>query len=51
MDDLTPQEAHGIYGRNWRHVDEAALLPHERNLIAALRLVFGDPDSPGAGGV
>lgn len=51
MDELTPQEAHGIYERNWRHVDEAALLPHEQNLIAVLRLVFGDPDSPGAGGV
>ena len=51
MDELTRQEAHGIYERNWRHVDEAALLPHERNSIAALRLVFGDPDSPGAGGV
>jgi hypothetical protein len=51
MDELTPREALGIYERNWRHVDEAALLPRERNLIAALRLVFGEADAPGAGGV
>lgn len=47
--ELTPRETLGIYERNWRHVDEAALLPHERNLIDALRLAFGGVDSPGAG--
>lgn len=51
VDELTPQEALGIYERNWRHIDEAALLPHERNLIAALREALGEADAPGAGGV
>lgn len=50
-DELTPREALGIYERNWRHVDEAALLPHERNLIDALRLAFGGSESPGSGDV
>ena len=48
-DALTPREALGIYERNWRHVDETALLPHERNLIDALRLAFGGAETPGAG--
>jgi transcriptional regulator with XRE-family HTH domain len=50
-DELTPREALGIYERNWRHIDEAALLPRERNLIDALRLAFGGADSPGVGDV
>jgi transcriptional regulator with XRE-family HTH domain len=50
-DVLTPREALGIYERNWRHLDEAALLPREQNLIDALRLAFGGVDSPGAGNV
>ncbi|MDP2139268.1 MAG: helix-turn-helix transcriptional regulator [Gammaproteobacteria bacterium] len=40
VDALTPVEALGIYERNWRHLDEGALSPHERQLIAALRLAF-----------
>ncbi|MEN9481654.1 MAG: hypothetical protein RLZZ298_3049 [Pseudomonadota bacterium] len=47
-DELTPREALGIYERNWRHLDEAALLPRERYLIDALRLAFGGADTPGA---
>ena len=50
-DELTPRETLGIYERNWRHIDETALLPRERNLIDALRLAFGGTDSPGAGNV
>ena len=50
-DELTPREALGIYERNWRHVDEAALLPRERNLIDALRLAFAGAETPGAGDV
>lgn len=50
-DELTPREALGIYERNWRHVDESALLPRERNLIDALRLAFGGVDTPGTGSV
>ena len=50
-DELTPREALGIYERNWRHLDEAALLPRERNLIDALRLAFAGAESPGAGDV
>jgi len=40
--ELKPAEALGIYERNWRHVDVAVLEPQERNLIDALRRVFGD---------
>lgn len=50
-DELTPREALGIYERNWRHVDEGALLPREQNLIDALRLALGGTDTPGAGDV
>lgn len=38
---LTPREAFGVYQRNWRHLDVAALQPLERALIHALREVFG----------
>jgi transcriptional regulator with XRE-family HTH domain len=42
---LSPREALGLYERNWRHVDRAALSPRERALIRALRITFGgDPD-------
>ncbi len=41
-DELTPVEALGIYERNARHLDEAALTSQERNLIEALRLALGD---------
>lgn len=34
---LTPLEAWKIYEGNWRHIDESALTPHERQLIEALR--------------
>lgn len=50
-DELTPREALGIYERNWRHVDAAALLPRERNLLDALRLAFAGAESPGSGDV
>lgn len=40
-DSLTPAEAWDIYERNWRHLDEDALLEHERQLIDALRLGLG----------
>jgi len=42
IDALSPQEALGIYERNWRHLDEKALKPHEQQLIDALRLGLGD---------
>ena len=38
---LTPREALGLYERNWRHVQHAALDPRERALLDALRRVFG----------
>lgn len=44
-DVLTPSEALGIYERNWRHVNEKALLPHERALIDALRIALGKHDA------
>ena len=39
---LSPREALAIYERNWRHVDEEALDPRERDLIDALRLAFSE---------
>ncbi len=41
-DALTPTEALGIYERNWRHIDVAALSDNERQLIDALRLGLGE---------
>lgn len=38
---LTPAEALALYERNWRHVDLAALPPHERALIDALAATLG----------
>lgn len=43
---LTPREALGLYQRNWRHVDVAALVPAERSLVEALHTTFGG-DWPG----
>jgi transcriptional regulator with XRE-family HTH domain len=34
---LTPHEALALYERNWRHVDQAALGAHERELIQLLQ--------------
>lgn len=50
-DELTPREALDIYERNWRHVEEGALLPDERGLIDALRQVFGSADAAKIGDV
>lgn len=50
-DELSPREALDIYERNWRHLDETALLPRERNLIAALQLALTGVATPGAGDV
>lgn len=41
VDALTPAEALALYERNWRHVDQAALQPHERALIARLAEALG----------
>jgi transcriptional regulator with XRE-family HTH domain len=38
---LTPEEALGLYERNWRHVDTAALDPAERTLVNALAQHLG----------
>ena len=38
---LTPEEALGLYERNWRHVDTAALDPAERALVNALAQHLG----------
>lgn len=40
VDTLTPVEALDIYERNWRHLDESALIDEERKLIDGLKLVF-----------
>ena len=37
---LTPTEALDVYERNARHLEMDALLPHERDLLQALRQVF-----------
>lgn len=39
---LSPREALGLYGRNWRHVQPELLEPKERALIDALRQAFGE---------
>jgi transcriptional regulator with XRE-family HTH domain len=41
---LSPVEAWDVYERNWRHMDEQALTPHERQLIDALRVAFSGGD-------
>jgi transcriptional regulator with XRE-family HTH domain len=40
-DSLMPKEAHDIYERNARHLDEKALLVTEQTLMRALRIAFG----------
>jgi hypothetical protein len=42
VDELTPAEALGIYDRNKRHMNTAALTPAEHELIDGLHLVFGN---------
>ena len=37
---LPPQEALQLYERNWRHVDQAALVPLERELLGQLAARF-----------
>ncbi len=39
---LRPLEAWGIYERNWRHIDQAALTEQERRLIEALERAVGE---------
>jgi transcriptional regulator with XRE-family HTH domain len=34
--EVTPAEALGLYERNWRHIEQGALAPHERALIQQL---------------
>ena len=34
--EVSPEEALNLYERNWRHIDQAALAPHERALIQGL---------------
>lgn len=42
---LTPREALDIYERNWRHIDEEALVDPERQLISDLRRAIGEGHS------
>jgi transcriptional regulator with XRE-family HTH domain len=39
--EVTPAEALNLYERNWRHIDQAALAPHERALIHDLVTSLG----------
>lgn len=39
--EVTPTEALNLYERNWRHIDQAALSPHERALIHSLVTSLG----------
>lgn len=41
QDTITGEETFDLYERNWRFVDEKALLPHERALISRLTLEYG----------
>ena len=38
---VTPKEALELYERNWRHVDQAQVLPKERALIQRLVETLG----------
>ena len=38
---VTPAEALGLYERNWRHIEQGALAPHERALIQQLVASLG----------
>ena len=50
--ELTPLEALAIYERNARHLDAAALQPHEKALMDALRTgLGGNASAQGAGHV
>jgi transcriptional regulator with XRE-family HTH domain len=40
-DEVTPAEALGLYERNWRHIEQGALAPHERALIQQLVASLG----------
>lgn len=48
-DTLSPIEALGIYERNARHLDTAAMSPAEQALLQALRTGLGQSLSQGAG--
>ena len=39
--DVTPAEALSLYERNWRHIEQGALAPHERALIQQLVASLG----------
>ena len=39
--DVTPAEALSLYERNWRHIEQGALAPHERALIDRLVTSLG----------
>jgi len=41
VDELTPEQAFGLYERNWRHVDVEALEAKEKALVAALTAQLG----------
>jgi transcriptional regulator with XRE-family HTH domain len=36
VSELTPTEALNLYERNWRHLDQLGMEPHERDLLNAL---------------
>ncbi len=40
-DAITGEEAFDLYERNWRFIDEKALLPHECDLIDRLTREYG----------
>ena len=39
--ELSPSEALSLYERNWRHIDQARLQAHERELVQALAASLG----------
>jgi transcriptional regulator with XRE-family HTH domain len=39
--EVTPAEALNLYERNWRHIEQGALAPHERTLIERLVASLG----------
>ena len=40
-DEITCEEAFDLYERNWRFIDEDAMLPHERAVVDRLIREYG----------
>lgn len=46
VEELSPEQAAGLYDRNWRHIDQASLTDAERDLINRLNVRYGVGRAP-----